>query len=157
MSRRGSFPNFLKKCGVVRGRISSFIFYVFSSHFFSRICQVLHRPFSRHASGFQIIFRPAGLVGNQKNSLLGVFFYIFLSVSVRFVMFCVNITLGGLQCFCVGWCCFDMFAQAIWRSSFSLTILSWTTLSLTTLSFTTTVFHNNSLSQPPSPSQPPFP
>ena len=56
------------------------------------------------------MIHPAGLVGHNKNSFLGVAIDIFQCVHARFVMFCGNVISHGVQSiFCVVECCVELF------------------------------------------------
>ena len=65
---------------------------------------MLHRHFSHHAIGFQIIFRLVGLVGHGKGCVAGCDCETVQRVSARFVMFCVNIMSDGIECFFLSCC-----------------------------------------------------
>ena len=68
--------------------------------FWREVARCCFGTLSRRACGFQIIFHSAILVGQKKHSLLDVVLTFCQYVSVRFVMFCVNI-MSDPMCFCV--------------------------------------------------------
>ena len=105
------FP--MKKHGVGSGSIGSFILACFQATICLEVDKCCIGTFSHRAMGFQIIFHPAGPVGSNKNSLLGVVLSLQF-VSVKLVMFCVNIMSDGLQCVFVLLCfCFAMFSLMV--------------------------------------------